>query len=136
MEAKIKAVWNELDKMHYIPAGNNDRTKCIRVWKEDKDVLNGEVKNGKSLLQLEIETIQPDLIVFLTGPSPKYVFSMESALKKDLPDKPNKKEPISFFLYGSIPCLWTYHPGGLSHLCLKKDVKDKIIEQIKSTPNK
>ena len=107
----INVAWTELDKMHY----RCEQKKCVRLWTEDRAVLNGELKGdcGKTILQLEIETIKPDYIVFLTGPQLKYRKSMSVALgmKNVLFSRPQSVHDACVFNYGDTKCIWIYHPN-------------------------
>ena len=99
------------------------------LWGKDEDELNKKITDKKPLLLLEIETIVPDLVVFLTGP--RYRKSMESALKNKKLQKPTQKEPVTFFDVSGIPCMWTYHPNGLNYLKIWDKVSGIIADRIK-----
>ena len=120
-QTNIRAVWTELDKIRYI-----DKKLCV----EDEEALHKSVCCNKSLLLLEIETLKPDLVVFLTGPH--YYKSMEYALQREFRVRLTKTSPISEFSLEGIPCVWTYHPRGLNGLgsCLKNYVSEEIVKRI------
>lgn len=133
-EYDIGIVWNNLDKIHY--RISNARIKkqyrdidCVTLYSKDEKELNRNiVPYGKTLLQLEIETIKPDLIVFLTGPN--YKESMESALGIVLMEKPSNDNPI-VAINGNM--LWTYHPSFLFRdEEMMGKAKEVIIERIKT----
>ena len=135
-KVKINVVWNELDKIHY--TCNDPDYKCVTLWEDDEEDLNKNLTNKKSLLLNEIEIIQPDMIIFLTGPS--YKASMDSALGKGL-TKPKLKSPILNFNIvtenkAKIPCIWTYHPNALCYRGLWDTVLKKIAENINNIRNK
>ncbi len=118
-------VWNELDKIHYLI---KDKSKCVKLYVNDEKELNDLIKSlGKTLLQLEIETIKPDIVVFLVGNS--YKRSLEHALKIQINGELSKEKG-----YMEIPILdtqtkyiWTYHPRYLNSVpSLKEEVKSTI----------
>jgi len=120
----IQVVWTELDKIHY--SCPND--KCIKLWGEDEIELNREVIEGRTMLLLEIETIKPDLVVFLTGPN--YAQSMRAALLDDSLGKPTKKNLIKEFSTLEIHCIWTYHPNSLCRQGLWDNVLNRLVHKI------
>ena len=123
----IQVVWNELDKIHY----RTPEKKCIKLYPEDESFLNKPIQDEKSLLRLEIETIKPKMVIFLTGPS--YVNSMQSALNNKALQKPCKDQPIISFGLGPIHCRWTYHPRYLNwekNLELKTNVENGLKKDI------
>ena len=126
INVKTNVVWNELDKIHFTHT-EKERTQCVKLWKDDEEKLNKEVKDSKSLLLLEIETIEPDLIVFLTGPN--YRRSMETALGMKLTNTPSSDQPV-------VPIdnkiLWTYHPRYLYIINRQDDVCKEIIQILKN----
>ena len=121
----IHIIWTELDKIQYY-CGN----KYYKLWAEDENLLNSPVENGKTLLLLEIETIKPDYIVFLTGP--KYSQSMGTALDRmDIKDHiPTFDDPIVCFDLFGTPCLWTYHPSTLRCKKMWDYALNKIVKVI------
>lgn len=128
--SEINVCWNNLDKIYY----RAETEKCIKLYKEDERELNAPFE-GKTLLQHEIETVVPDLIVFLVGPG--YQFSMETALPgiitKDC--KPTKGDSLKEFTIKindkneEIPCVWTYHPNYMRRV---KDTWDFVRRRILS----
>lgn len=137
-EYDIGVVWNNLDKIHYRVnnAKINDKNKdieCVTLYEKDEEELNKIIdKYGKTLLQLEIETINPDLIVFLTGPT--YKKSMEKALGIELIEKPTLDclvVPINDKI------LWTYHPSFLFRdVKMTENANSEIIKKIKTLSSK
>lgn len=127
--------WNNLDKVrrYTLPDG--------KEWVESKlpydennserKILNGEIFDGKSLLQKEIEIANPDCVIFAVGPKDPYYhtlcnafFHHDGAYNMLLRDKnyPNDKPyptldypvvEISKKLGLKIPVFYTYHPNFL-----------------------
>lgn len=120
--------WNNLDKLHLF---NNNITSSLNTTQER--FLHQSFGEEKiSLLMHEIEVVQPDVIVFLTGPN--YFKSMASAFS--LPEtlllsrRPNMHNPvqrIEDLLNLTIPVFWTYHPSFLNR---KKGFFDQCINNI------
>ena len=93
----------------------------------------------------EIELINPDIIIFLTGPEWNYRNLMMKLLskfdnsfnEKYLNDnKPNKKSPVNelnpISINGrQVRMLWSYHPNGDSQQRLLPMLKDRYEELIK-----
>lgn len=135
---EVGIVWNNLDKIHYRVSNAKVKNQyrdvdCVTLYSEDEVELNCKVEQyGKTLLQLEIETIKPDLTVFLTGPN--YKESIEVALGIALIAKPTKGKPVVTINDNMI---WTYHP---SFLFRDKDImesaKVEIIARIKTLSGK
>lgn len=123
-EFSFDICWNNLDKIHYSSKGE----ACITLYSEDEDYLNGKTNNSPSLLKLEIETIKPEAIIFLTGPS--YQTSMAGALRPIQLNKPTLSAPVSEFEYNGRPCAWTYHPTYLRTKAkqhIRTDVPDELV---------
>ena len=124
-------VWTELDKIHYFYVEKNNK-RCVKLWSEDEKELNEIVDdtNHRTMLELEIEIIKPDLVVFLTGPS--YAQSMKDALHKYDLKKPNSDVFVREFSVLNTACLWTYHPNYLNRANLWDRVIDSIADKIRS----
>ncbi len=127
---RYNVCWNNLDKIHY----KTDKKKCIKLYNEDEKFLHRDIEYGKkkqSLLMHEIDIVEPDYIIFLTGPN--YKDSMVEALEmKDLL-KPSIDAPIKYFSVKNsrgknIPAIWTYHPGYFGTLQQKCEVKNEIMK--------
>lgn len=129
---RINVIWTELDKIHYkCKDRKGEDVKCITLWKEDEERLNGAFGDKKqTMLEYEIEILKPDLIVFLTGPS--YTKSMKSALQNDDLKKPNLDVFVQEFSVLNTACLWTYHPNYLNRANLWDRVVDSIVDKIRS----
>ena len=100
--------------------------------------------NKLSLVKREIEIANPDVVIFLTGPS--YALSMSTALEytntsntKINGSRPTKKKPVVKleairFNNKDIKVIWTYHPGYLAQT--KEDYNNSlfnvVIDKIKS----
>ena len=121
-------VWNNLDKFHQPKSGP--------IPAEEAKKLNASYGVERtSILQREIESVKPDIIIFAIGPSWKYVVSLASALQLDAsilwevrPQDDNLLSDITNLL--SIPStriFWTYHPNGLHW---KGKDKKRILDQI------
>ncbi|MBP5781212.1 MAG: hypothetical protein J6X34_08265, partial [Clostridia bacterium] len=126
---RINVVWTELDKIHY----SCEQKKCVRLWQEDREYLNGPLaNNNKSILQLEIEIIKPDYIVFLTGPQLKYRKSMSVALgiEKILTQRPQSVHDVFVFSAYNAKCLWIYHPNARGFKI--PEIAEKLAQKIKN----
>lgn len=125
--------WNDIDKVYY---GKKDKDgKKDNDYHEGtltyaaEEVLSAPFKYDRkdlSLVQREIEIAEPDVVVFVTGPS--YALSMGTALgyektsQKDINGIcPTKEKPVVKLkdvkfndINKDIKVLWTYHPGYLA----------------------
>lgn len=120
--------WTNLDKVHLYKG-----EKTISLTAELEEKFNAKFKYGneeKSVLLHEIDIIEPDAIVFVTGKN--YYKSMACALdckeiKENKPsystkNKDNKNIVIVLtdILKGkfgkTIPAFWTYHPCYLNYM--------------------
>ena len=116
-ETEFFPIWANLDKIH---AYRNGVTVPLQTFEEEKRLL-ARCFDGETLLQKEIELIQPDAVLFVTGPTyykaTKFALGVEvygkrgSISKEDVPCW-NGNRPIQR-IHGSsdIPILWTYHPN-------------------------
>lgn len=115
----VNIVWNELDKIHYLIKDKN-----IKLYCKDEVELNQKIgETEKTLLQLEIETIKPDLVVFLVGNS--YKNSLEQSF--EVTDVLSKEKAI-VTIDNNGNYLWTYHPRTLAMI---PSLRKKLIEKIK-----
>ncbi len=142
--------WNDIDKVYY---GKKDDTKEDNDYHEgtltylaEKELSKPFEYNGNklSLVKREIEIANPDVVIFLTGPS--YALSMSTALEytntsntKINGSRPTKKKPVVKleairFNNKDIKVIWTYHPGYLAQT--KEDYNNSlfnvVIDKIKS----
>lgn len=138
----IAICWDNLDKVYY---GYNDGEDGTLTY-EAEVILSkqfGVGDNKLSLLQREIKIADPDMIIFVVGPS--YAVSLDVAfnITKNIEDVPKNKlfrksqnvsklfinypkkdkcivedndlliGAVKELLGREIPVLWTYHPAGL-----------------------
>lgn len=125
--------WNNLDKLHrYTSSASKNKTKPLRIRHEL--VLSQQYgPDNKSLLQREIDAVNPQAIVFLTGPN--YTSSMacvfgvnEQALIPYAPTRKNFVSKIEHITGLDIPVFWTYHPNYLRRNAgFTADVLNSII---------
>lgn len=111
----LKPSWNNVDKVHrIIVSDNKSETSSLSV--DDEMILDAPINsNGYTLLQIEINIVKPNTIVFATGPH--YYKTMAASLGID-PDilygmRPQKVMPIkniSSVVDNGINILWSYHP--------------------------
>ena len=126
--------WNNVDKLHrYQDKGaKNDTEKLAEEYEKQLSIQYGE--DCKSLLQREIEKVQPDAIVFLTGPNYRVTMGTafglsDTTLDLYVPTKTNICSEISKVLNLDMPVFWTYHPGYLSK---NSGFMDQVITYISS----
>ncbi len=138
-------VWNNLDKLHrYVQKDDAEagETRYLRLKDEmhlsQPFSLEGDAP--RSLLVREIDMIEPDIVLFVTGPS--YFKSMALALGMDASvlkmHKPtdenlvsNISELVNAISYKSkkIPrVIWTYHPNHLNYM---KGATEKAEQEMK-----
>lgn len=118
--------WTNIDKIHEITL--SDKTKPL--IEEEEIILNQRIFDGKSILEKEIEIVDPKYIIFVSGPN--YHKSMQTALGIDLSQKPQ----INNCSIVSIRCdnellkdrfvYWTYHP----HYLARRKKMDCVITNI------
>lgn len=110
-------VWSNLDKFHKFDL---ESKKTIPLTSGEEVAFNSsKMKDGKTIVQEEIDVLKPDIIVFLVGPY--YMKSLSTALEI-------KKDQLSAFKPStnaegycvqieetltklSVPVYWTYHPA-------------------------
>lgn len=118
-EKGFELCWNNIDKIHrYKTVSEKDVT--YPLTKTQERMLSAQYRaDSKSLLQREIEVVEPDAIVFVTGPH--YRASMctafglpENTLDKCMPNKTNYLINIGKELGLDIPVFWTFHPAYLN----------------------
>lgn len=127
---KYSICWNNLDKIH-----RRDNDKVLPLLFDDERKLNRQYGNdNKSLLQREIDIVNPDIIIFLTGP--RYRRSMcisfgidLKSLDKIKPNKENETVEIGELLGIDKRVFWTYHPRYLAILGKTKECLIKIVRK-------
>lgn len=125
-------IWNNLDKFHRL---NPEQP----VYSEDAIRLNAPYGKEKlSILQREIQCVNPDMLLFCIGPRKKYGQSLAAAFDcqwTDLePYRPTKNDPlhrIDPILGLSIPAYWTYHPAFLCRAGLQEPVVLGLAQAIR-----
>lgn len=140
-------LWGNLNKLHLTdPADKSssprDRQGIARKSLEpirDLNVLRALSSpygsDSRSVIQREIEVLQPTLIVFAIGPKSRYITSLAAAFGV-LPEavarlKPTKADPakrMEAALSVAVPVIWTYHPAYLSRI----QGFDSVIDAIRS----
>lgn len=117
--------WNDIDKVYYGKKDDDYHEGTLTYLAEEVLSAPFEYDGTKlSLVKREIEITNPDVVVFVTGPS--YALSMGTALEyeKTSNEKIGKKCPtiknpvveldIIKCNNKEIKVLWTYHPGYLA----------------------
>lgn len=106
--------WNNVDKAHRIVNGHTS-SLCYKIEKKMNGVL---LHNGKTILKEEISIVEPDAVLFATGPN--YTRSMalslmisEEELNPYRPSRDRLCSDISEVARLGKPVIWTYHPGYL-----------------------
>lgn len=114
---EVNVIWSNLDKVHLYKDG---KTASLDVEKELW--LNGAINDdNKTIVDLEIEAIKPNVVVFAVGPS--YYKSLSKALNKDScilnkyrPSKGKSLVDISEVIDKKTSVFWTYHPKYQSYI--------------------
>lgn len=105
--------WNNIDKLHrYI----NGKTKPLTA-EQDQAFCAQYGPDNKSLLQREIELVNPNAIIFIIGPnyqcSLEHSFGLQTASNQLSQLKPTLASPcqdITSTIKIDVPTIWTYHP--------------------------
>ena len=108
--------WNNIDKLHRYKNG-----KTEPLTEEQKEAFCAQYgEDKKSLLQREIDIVEPGAIVFVIGPkyqcSLEYSFGLHSVSNELFELKPTPSCPcqdISHVINIGIPVIWSYHPNFL-----------------------
>jgi len=119
---EMEPVWNNVDKFHLVKEIDHQTKKTESLRAEQERVFSAPYgPDSKSILIREVETVAPDIIVFLTGPY--YHETMALALgisdKELCAQKPNKSVPCQDITKISglgIPTFWSYHPAYLNRI--------------------
>lgn len=128
--------WNNLDKVYFIETGE-------LTEKAEEKLSAPYEKDGqkKSLLLREIDFVESDAILFVTGPTyyKSMIYALCSAndeLSNNKPTRGNKLSDITDILNlntksgKKIPVYWTYHPNYLNHISAMKEIVDIITYKI------
>ena len=128
--------WNNLEKVVRYKVGE---IKEYHVENNEREILNQRFVDGKTLLQKEIEIVNPDMVVFVVGPRNPYysaikqIFDLSDEMLENYYPKYDTDRlcgEITNIVKLGIPTFWTYHPQFLSHHKCMDVVIDKIIKQI------
>lgn len=124
--------WNNIDKVSKYVGSKEQKIDNIQ-----REILNGKLSLGSSLLQKEIELAQPDAVILTIGPN-DYSNSLFRAFDVDKdtlwklrPTTQNFCSEISTEIGLKIPTFWTYHPRYLS----ATNFFDKTIANIVKSVN-
>ena len=144
---KMISCWNNIDNVQqYESRDSYIGINSIQLNKEAESELNskiGDKPNDKTLLQYQIEIVEPDIVLFVIGP--KYKHSLATALNIDenalsdeytpyystkLSGKENKDyvKNITKLTNYKIPVYWSYHPAYLN----RRGKIEELVEQIKN----
>lgn len=136
----VNTCWNNLDKLHRYGSsvskeGHID-TYTMQLKLEHQQELSRQYGPDKrSLLQREIDVVQPDAIVFITGPY--YASSIACAFGVDpqsldslAPSKANYCTRIEHAIGLNMPVFWTYHP---KYLRFNSGYTQRVVDDIISS---
>jgi hypothetical protein len=123
-------VWDNINKLHKYNDG-----KTVRLPQEDEYHLNSKYgKRHLSLIEREIELIEPSVVVFCVGPyylnSIEISFGLASDLHHLELTKLNPCVDISDAFHLKIPFFLTYHPNYLSRIKKIEYCSDIITKSI------
>lgn len=124
-------LWNNLDKLH-----KYEGEETYKLTSTEELLLHEPFSEAnKSLLQLEVDVLNPDVIVLVVGPH--YYKSLFKALNLNTSEyeksKPNKNMLVQQLIvddFKSTQILWTYHPGYLNRISMLKPVLNKLKIEI------
>lgn len=134
--------WNNLDKARaYICRNGKDWVESklpydkVNYDNRERKILNGKIFEGKSLLQKEIEIVNPNCVIFAVGPNNPYYQTICDAFFKldkyeELLEYPTIDKPlvdITDKLNLQIPVYYTYHPNFLR----RNEKFDEVVNEIK-----
>lgn len=137
-EKGISPCWNNIDKVQQY-----DGDKVCGLNIEQRELFSkqyGEKGNEKSLLQREIQIVEPDVVLFVTGPRYRYRISMSAAfginefeLERVKPCKHNYIVDVNALFNTEIKVgvFWTYHPAYLNRIGKLNECVDYISKKIK-----
>ena len=117
------------------------RLRCDAQGYEQRRILNEKISPyNMSLLQIEIDILKPDIVIFAVGPNNPYFRALhyafdlnEGTLNDYFPTAENPCKEISQILGLDMPAYWTYHPNFLSRNGLFKRVIEEITRLDKQT---
>lgn len=131
--------WNNIDKVTRYEIARSGEEKERKIDDDDRKVLNQKLSLGQSLLQKEIEIVEPDIVVFAIGTNPAYLCALRAAfgLEKEWGEYCPSLTPtldgccreISKILNLDVPTYWTYHPNFLNYHKLFNDTVKKIVSE-------
>lgn len=141
--------WNNLDKVRrYILFDEKEWTEDYLPYDKKKNreraILDEKIFEGKSLLQKEIEIVEPNFVIFAVGPRNPYYhtlcnafFDGEDAYKKLLDSYPNYTEnegivEISEKLGLEMPAYYIYHPSFFQRKGALKAVIAKLKNEMET----
>lgn len=128
-------LWSNLNKIHLVDPNNknsspldskgkpNTAKEPIRDLNAIKRLDSQYGMPLHSIVQREIECLQPDLVFFAIGPKERYVTALAASFgiqpEELFPQKPTIARPacrIDNLLKMGIPMIWTYHPAYLNRI--------------------
>lgn len=121
--------WNNIDKLHrYV----DQKTKPLTA-EQDRVFCAQYGSNNKSLLQREIELVNPDAIIFIIGPnyqcSLEHSFGLQTTSNQLSQLRPTLTCPcpdIASIIRMDVPVIWTYHPTYMNRKGMLKDCVNTI----------
>ena len=129
-ETEYFPIWANLDKVHTY---QNCITTPLQTFEEEKLLLK-RCFDGKTLLQKEIELIEPDAVLLVTGPTyykaTNYALGVEKynkrgdILKENVPRWGEACQVQRISVEDQVPMLWTYHP---TYAKRKKKLEDYLL---------
>lgn len=132
--SKTDTIWKIADKLSFVFQGKIVINNLVKIsyngkaGKHPKEQFLIKIDN-KGILQHEIETLQPKVIVFLCG---SYKNIIENYLDIKIDGVLNSRNPIGIeFRYNNIPCLLNCHPGARLTEENREIYNNNIIEFIK-----
>ncbi len=128
----VNVIWGNLDKAHLYVDG---KTRSLDVTQEL--YLNGQLDGvDKTIVDFEIEAINPDVVVFAIGPSYHKSLSQALSIENDVlskckPSKCNSLVDISEITNNGVKVFWTYHPKYQSYIKALDDNVSSILSGLK-----
>ena len=134
--------WANLDKLHRVYQANDAFSQQLEFFEEEEKILLSPLSNNKNIIQNEIEIVNPEAIVFITGPdyhkATKYALGMPNYNTKKLVPNINGEVILELTPYtctrNKIPVFWTYHPNFMNYHNLDEHIKN-LIEKITNATN-
>ena len=136
--------WNNLDKVRRYTLSDEgkwlERKLPYDENNTERKILNRKIFDGKSLLQKEIEIVNPDCVIFAIGKKNPYYHTLCDAffhqgnaydmLLKNYPTLGSPVVEISKKLGLEMPAFYTYHPNFLRIKGKFDEVVNKIKEEL------